>query len=262
MKIAYIGIDILVSALRALLREGCQVIEIFTCRTDNKTEFNREVISIAEELSVPCSLEPISREDLIRLKNKGVQAVICGGYYHKVPTDTGIPLVNIHPALLPIGRGAWPMPITILRELPKSGVTFHKMAESFDTGDIILQGEFELSKREDLESFMKKVSEVIDKLVPALLSDFDILYKNASPQGKGEYWRMPDENEYTLTPGISFEEADRILRAFYGYECYLYQDGKKYELIRGRAVREKPENGYFFKLSTGVFIVAESIREV
>ncbi|MBE6597748.1 MAG: hypothetical protein E7641_08800 [Ruminococcaceae bacterium] len=262
MKIAYIGIDLLASALRALLREGCEVCEIFTCRTDNKTEFNREVIAIAEELSLPYSLEPISKADMDRLKKAGVDAVICAGYYHKVPTDTDIPLVNIHPALLPIGRGAWPMPITILKGLPKSGVTFHKMAKSFDTGDILLQGEFELSENEDLESFMKKVSVLIEEMIPTLISDFHSLYENATPQGEGEYWKMPDENEYTVTLDMQRERVELILRAFFGYECYLDTEGKRYELIRGRVVEEKPDSGDFFELRNGGYIVAGSVNEI
>lgn len=262
MKIAYIGIDILIEALNALLAEGCEVVEIFTCKTDNKTEFNTAVTAKAESLGVPLKLEPIDSKDLRRLEQKGVEAVICAGYYHKVPTDTDIPLINIHPALLPIGRGAWPMPLTILRGLRYSGVTFHKMASDFDKGDILLQDSFELSPREDLESFMCKVSGLIRKNIPTLISDLKRLWSLATPQEKGEYWRMPEESDYTVGPHMSDGDIDRILRAFYGYEC-IYDDGKKrYEIIRARLKDSIGVGECGFRVDSGKYVVAQTVTEL
>lgn len=43
----------------------------------------------------------------------------------------GVMQVNLHPALLPEGRGPWPMPTAILRG-KSSGVTLHKLAEESD----------------------------------------------------------------------------------------------------------------------------------
>lgn len=36
--------------------------------------------------------------------------------------------VNLHPAFLPTGRGAWPMPVSILKNIP-SGMTLHKLED-------------------------------------------------------------------------------------------------------------------------------------
>lgn len=43
LKIAYLGIDLLEGALRAALEQGCRVLKVYTCRTDNVTEFNTGV---------------------------------------------------------------------------------------------------------------------------------------------------------------------------------------------------------------------------
>ena len=53
--------------------------------------------------------------------------------------DEKLPMVNIHPALPPKGRGAWPMPVTLLEGLRESGITIHKMTDGFDEGDILPQ---------------------------------------------------------------------------------------------------------------------------
>ena len=52
-KIAYLGIDLLQCALRTVLEEGCQVLKVFTCRTDNVTEFNTGVLEMARVHNVP-----------------------------------------------------------------------------------------------------------------------------------------------------------------------------------------------------------------
>ena len=65
-------------------------------------------------------------------------------------------MINIHPALLPIGRGAWPMAVTILKGLRESGVTIHKMTAELDAGDILLQEKIEVGPRETLQSLTEK----------------------------------------------------------------------------------------------------------
>ncbi len=53
--------------------------------------------------------------------------------------------VNIHPSFLPYYRGPAPINRTIINGEKKSGITFFKMDESIDGGDIIYQESFELS---------------------------------------------------------------------------------------------------------------------
>ena len=142
MKIAYIGIDLFLPALEFLKKINCEVLEIFSCPTDNFTEFNTGIINFAKQYNIPYKLEKISENDFERLYNKGCEAVICAGYYYKIPVYKKIPSVNIHPSLLPYGRGSWPMPYEILLDNRKSGVTIHKISSALDEGDILLQRYF------------------------------------------------------------------------------------------------------------------------
>lgn len=252
MRIAYIGIDLFYTALETLFSLGCEISEIFTCETDNETEFNIKVIEFAEKHDIPYTKQRITREDINRLKKSGCHAAVCAGYYYKIPADCGFPIVNIHPSLLPIGRGSWPMPLTILRGFKNSGVTIHKIAEGFDTGDILLQRGFELADKETLVGFMEKVCELLPEMLKELTENFDELYSRAVPQGEGEYWEAPTEEDFTITPDMTADEADLILRAFLGYDCIYKSENQKYRLLGGRIVRchdckEKPfrvDGGY------------------
>ncbi len=235
MKIAYIGIDLFFEALCSLERCGCEIVELFSCETDNKTEFNVKICDFAKKKNIPCQLTRITRDDIKRLKEKGCTMAVCGGYYFKIPWDTDLPIVNIHPTLLPVGRGPWPMPQIILKGMKKSGVTVHKIAESFDSGDILLQREFEVSPDETLETYMKKTEELLPEMIETLLKSFDALWENAKPQADSPYWSAPLTEDFTVRYDMKAEDADKILRAFLGYECIYQGENKKFEIIGGRA---------------------------
>ena len=245
MKIAYIGIDLFYPVLISLEQKGCEIAKIFTCKTDNITEFNIKMIDYAKRNNIPYTLNRITKEDISELLNMGVEAIICAGYYYLIPVVEEMPMVNIHPTLLPLGRGTWPMPVIILEKHKKSGVTMHKIAKDFDTGDIILQKEFLLDEEETHTTYMNKVYDLLEDMVEELVEDFSNLYRNAKPQEEGEYWQCPDEKLYTVTEDMTIEEADLILRAFYGYECIYKTKEKSVAIIGGRAVKDKDEKEGF-----------------
>ncbi len=236
MKTAYLGIDLLKPVLDALLGEGCQLLKLFTCPVDNVTETNTAVIGTARERGIPHTLERIAPADLEWLAGQGCELLVCAGYYYRVPVTDAFPMVNFHPTPLPVGRGSWPMPRLILEGAGLGGVTAHKMAADFDTGDILLREAFPLDGREDHRTYMDKVWAKIPGMVHTLVSCLPQVLAGARSQGEGEYWPLPTEKDWTVTPDMDAAQADRILRAFYGYEC-VYRDGPvRTELIGGRLV--------------------------
>ncbi len=258
MKIAYVGIDLLESALHAVLDAGCEVMRLFTCRTDNVTEFNTGVLETARKRGIPVTLERITPEDLEQLSREGCELLLCAGYYYRIPVTDAFPMVNIHPAPLPDCRGAWPMPLILLGAYPRGGATLHRMARDFDTGDILMGRTFPIHPGDTLEDYMRQVNALVPELVSDLLSHLPERLKGATAQGEGRYLPNPDESVYTVTDGMTAEEADRILRAFYGYECMYCREGRRFELIGGRAVRGTPQGQ--FPLRDG-FIQAPRAKE-
>ena len=224
MKIAYLGYDVLYPCLTALEKAGCTIGEIFTCETDGVFEFNSKVCAFAKEHGIPCRSKKITLEDIHRLRDEGYEAIFCAGYFFKVPIDHSLPIINVHPAMLPIGRGAWPMPVAILRGLPTLGVTLHKMEKEFDAGDILIQKAFPIGERDNLETVTEKICSLAQELIAKLIADFDRYWLNATPQGDSEYWDFHQKSDYTITENTTPKEADAILRAFYGFDCYLKKD--------------------------------------
>ena len=234
MKIAYLGYDLLYPCLEALEGSGCEVLEVFTCATDQEFEFNDRVTAFARERGLPLHIEKITREDFRRLKASGCEAVFCAGYFHRVPTDHDLPIINVHPALLPIGRGAWPMPVWILRGMTEGGVTLHKMAADFDTGDILIQKAFSITEADDLETLTEKICQIGAELCAEVAGDLGRYLANARAQGEGEYWPCPQKEDATVTADTPPDVTRRIFRAFYGFDCYLRTDTTEICVVGGR----------------------------
>lgn len=266
MKVAFAGFDLLDIVLDTL-EETCEIMEIFTCPVDPEFESNRHIRETAERLGIPCSQKPVKREDLTRLKEGCCDLFVSAGYYYRIPVEEGLRMVNIHPSLLPDGRGAWPMPVMLLSGMKEGGVTAHKLTEAFDQGDILLQERFPIEEQDTLEDVTRKIRRRLPAMIRRLTEDLDAVYQAAVPQTGGSYWKCPLEEEYPISPRMTAEEADRILRAFYGFGC-IYQKGEeKWQLVRGRAASErqkKPEAedaGTGFPLRDG-WIYAERARKL
>ena len=234
MKTAFCGFDLMYPAMEALASRT-DMIKLFTCEVDGVYETNHMALSLASKLGIPHTTKRITREDIDELVDTGCELLVSAGYYYKIPVDRRLRMVNIHPSLLPYGRGAWPMPLAILDRLTQSGVTIHKTEEGFDTGDILLQERFDIDREETLLSFMGKVNLLLPDMIGRLINDLGRLWDNARPQGDGEYQTQPDPEDYIIRPTDTVEYADRVLRAFFGFPCF-YDDGeRKYELVSYRA---------------------------
>lgn len=258
MKIAYVGIDILKSVLDAALSQNCEILKLYTCETDNVTEFNTGVLETARRHGIPVSLDRVSQAELSSLARQGCELLLCAGYYHRLPVCDDFAMVNVHPAPLPQCRGAWPMPLILLGAYPVGGVAFHKVARDFDAGDILLQERFALSPSDTLEDYMRKLDARVPAMVRALLADLPGCLRRAVAQGEGRYLPNPDERAWTVNACMRVEEADRILRAFYGYECIYCRGEARYELIGARAVRGERREP--FPLEDGCILATKTKR--
>ena len=259
MKVAYVGIDLLKGALDAVLECGCDVLRLFSCPTDNVTEFNTEVLATARRAGIPHTLKRLARRDLDDLAQRGCELLLCAGYYYRLPLTEAFAMVNVHPAPLPECRGGWPMPVMLLRGEREGGVTLHKLAQEFDTGDILLGERFELRPDDTLSDYMARVERLLPGMVERLLSELPELMRAARPQGEGRYLPMPTEADWTVTPDMGVEQADAVLRAFYGYECIYRDSARAFELIGGRATADAAPSGLPVR---GGCVHARIVREI
>ena len=215
MKAAYFGIDPLRGCLELLEKRGWEIAAVFTIEDDDY-DHSVEICQFAQARRIPLHTRRATPEDIRELERAGVTLSVTAGYPWKIPLSELIMQVNLHPAFLPRGRGAWPMPVSILKNIP-SGVTLHKLAAELDKGDILLQQEIPLEAGENLVSLSGKIAEIAPKLLDRFLDHPEECWKKGIRQTEGEYWPEPGDRDRFISPIDTLEQADRILRAFLGY---------------------------------------------
>jgi methionyl-tRNA formyltransferase len=124
-------------------------------------------------------------------------------------------IIGAHPTLLPIGRGRAAVPWAIIKALKKTGVTFFKMDEGVDTGDILDQFEIPINPNETATTLYKKVSDahvfLIEQIWPKLIKEEISCLKQ--DESLATYWegRTPADGE--LFKSMSVLEVDKLVRA-------------------------------------------------
>lgn len=124
-------------------------------------------------------------------------------------------IIGAHPTLLPIGRGRAAVPWAIIKGLDKTGVTFFKMDEGVDTGEILDQFEIPIPNNENATSLYDKVNnahvELIKQIWPKLINGtIDGIKQNET---LATYWegRTPADGELNST--MTVLEVDILVRA-------------------------------------------------
>jgi methionyl-tRNA formyltransferase len=141
-------------------------------------------------------------------------------------------IIGAHPTLLPEGRGRAAIPWAIIKGLKQTGVTFFKMDQGVDTGEILAQQIIPLEDRETATTLYKKVDEAHVNLIlvtlPKLISGNYSLQKQ--DESKATYWegRTPADGE--IKKNMTPEEVDRLIRATthpYPGAFYYNRNGEK-----------------------------------
>ncbi len=151
-------------------------------------------------------------------------------------------IINLHFSLLPKLRGAAPLNWAIIRGEERTGVTVFFINEKMDEGDIILQREVEIGKRERVDQLTEKLTSLGTSL---FLSAIDLIEK-------GDFERIPQDHSIaTYAPKIkkedglidwskTSEEIDRLARGLYGWPgTFTYWNGKILKIIETLPLEER-----------------------
>ena len=242
MRIAYFGFDLFCGCLERILSSDNEVEAIFTCAVDGDYETNSKTYALASEYGIPITDRRPAAADIEKLADNGVELMVSAGYYYKLPVTDRLMQVNIHPSYLPIGRGPWPQPVAILKGLDALGVTVHKISEKLDCGDILIQKSFPITAYDNLETVTQKAQKIARDLIGRFLKMPDQYWNYAIPQGDGEYWKEPSEDDMSFSIGDGYEKIDRVTRAFFGYKCFMLHRGVKTALKEAVCMRTMPDS--------------------
>lgn len=234
MKIAYFGCDLFMQCLDVLRSHDHDIAAIFV---DEEPGNNKNICAYARENEIPYFTGRPDKQHIQKMERDGVECLYSIEYGSLIPLPSSrVKTINVHPTMLPHGRGATPLSHLILQYPQHAGVTFHKLAERFDEGDIILQSPIQLDDKEGLESLLVKLHYKIPQLLHELLDDLPQLYQQARPQTEGSYWPKLRDQDRLLDWHDSIEEINRMIRAFgrfgvvscIGHEAWLVNHVETY----------------------------------
>jgi methionyl-tRNA formyltransferase len=123
-------------------------------------------------------------------------------------------IIGAHPTLLPTGRGRAAIPWAIIKGLERTGVTFFRMDEGVDTGDIV--GQLEILMHEGITA--TELYHMVDEAHVHLIRDIwpSLVDGSCRPRPQDEslatYWegRTPADGE--LRHDMSVSEVERLVR--------------------------------------------------
>ena len=147
--------------------------------------------------------------------------------------------INVHASLLPKYRGASPIQWAVLNGDEKSGVTIMHMAETMDTGDIIMTKEVVLAADETAGTLHDKLAEIGG---PLLIEAMDALETGRAPRirqndEEATHVTMLDKTMGNLDFSKPAVQLERWIRGLNPWPtAYTKLDGKMCKLWRAEVV--------------------------
>jgi methionyl-tRNA formyltransferase len=154
--------------------------------------------------------------------------------------------LNVHPSLLPRHRGAAPIPAAILAGDTVTGVTFHRMDEGLDTGEILAQIECPIAADDTTATLTTKLAGLAADLVLETLPRWITGEIRAQVQDEEQatlFGHLGKEDGH-LDWTHSAERLDRQVRACDPWPgAYTTWQGKRLKILCARPVPDWPGEG-------------------
>lgn len=212
MRIVFIGTaKIALPALKSLLRSPNHEVAGVVTQPDQPVGRKQTLTPSPVKALAAGSLVPIFQPRRIReptaiesIRYLRPDAIVVMAYGQILPRELleipPVACLNLHASLLPKHRGASPVHAAVLAGDQTSGVTVMYMDEGLDTGDILLQKDFPLSRHETAGSLHDRIATTA---ATAMLEALNALISNNAP-------RSPqDDAVATYAPKLN-RESGRI----------------------------------------------------
>lgn len=253
MRIVFIGtVDFSFFTLKEVIKNNGDVVGIFT---KNKSNYNfdfKDLTPVAKKNNIPIYyINSInSNYSLEKIRELKPDIIFCFGWSELIKKRIlDIPskgVIGVHPAKLPYNKGRHPLIWALFLGLNRSALTFFRMNEKADTGDIISQQEFNIEYEDDANTLYDKIKELasiqINNFLPKLIND-EIVYKKQN-KNTGNFWRKRGKVDGKIDWRMSSRAIYNLVRAltkpYVGAHC-LYND-KEIKIWKVKELEYKNKN--------------------
>lgn len=133
-------------------------------------------------------------------------------------------IINLHPSLLPLYRGASPMQFTLLNGDKKTAATAMLIEKGMDSGDILIQREMDVDLDDDYYDLEDKLGKIGAEAIRDAIINFDEVYKNRKVQDdeKATYCTKIDKKMGRIDWSRSSREILDQIRALVAYPVAFF----------------------------------------
>ena len=249
MKTAYLGTSEFAAAvLRRLADSPHRPLLVVTPPDRRRGRGRRELPPPAAGAAGELGIELLQAADvndgpaLERIGALGVEAVaVCAfGQIIREPLLSALPMLNVHPSLLPRWRGAAPIERAIMAADERTGVCVMRVSEGLDSGPVALRETVAIDGDEDFGALWPRLARLGGNLLVAALDRLAAgeLEFEEQDEAAATYAEKIEPRERRLDPGRSAAELVRTVRALTPHVgAYLeLAGGERLGVRRARAV--------------------------
>lgn len=192
---------------------------LFVTRMTLNDQINgyRCAIDACQKHGLRCLVAPRVDEAVREAVREHKPELIVSAYYPVViPAEvialSGGGAVNVHPGILPHYRGRFPTPWYILNGAERFGVAIHRIDGGIDTGEVLLQETFPLSREETGHGLYRRA---MDEAARLLTENFDALLDgrlSSFPQECVGSYYATIEKRFHIDWNVSCEQVARRVR--------------------------------------------------
>jgi methionyl-tRNA formyltransferase len=234
MKIAYFGYNAFSSCLDLLISSGHELICIYTGENSVHTD---RVIRYSKQNKIPLFFDKPNKKQMDALVLAGVELFLSAEYPWLIPVPDQLTFaINIHPTMLPDGRGPTPLPLLLLAYPQHAGITLHKMTNKFDEGEILLQQTIKIDDNESFDTLSAKLYVQIPQLLNKLLANLNHYYEHGTKQGKAVSWERLSQKDQTINWNRPTSKVLQQVRAFGSLGVYSELQGLRYLITAAEGV--------------------------
>ncbi len=200
-RIVYAGHDFFSTCLSALLARPD--VEVVLCLTSPPGHSIDNVLRLAHRARVPVIHGRPTDAVVAAVNGLDADLLVAAAYLYRLPVEklSVNRAVNVHPSLLPTGRGPNPLPYLVDEHRAFCGITLHEMNAEFDQGDLLLQEPVALRADDGFDELHLKLLGAAPALLNRLLDDIDAHFRAKRPQGTGSYWPEHTPEQRRLVAG-------------------------------------------------------------
>lgn len=225
MRVAYAGHDFFFSCLLELaVRDDLEVVVCLTEGPEGQPAVN--VIELASKIGAHVLTGPPTEETIEIVNSARIDLLVCAAYMYRIPMrhlSVGW-AVNVHPTLLPHGRGPNPLPYLASSHGRYCGITVHKLTEEMDKGPLLVREEIEVAPEYSLDDIYLRLFAKAPQALSVLLEDLPGCFARSTNYEGGSYW--PAMSGDLLKAGKqSVDEAIALQRTFGMYGFVITVEG-------------------------------------